>query len=257
MNWARYMALKFKYQQRVEIPAGLENLYVERDGAFVLDVEGVAAKSVVDEFRNNNIALKQQLTDFQKRFEGIEPDVARAALDAKRKLDEGELLKRGDVDTILQPRLAPVLKRATEAETALAAANARLVELQVNQTALAAAGKRGLRPTAVPDLAQRAQRVFKLVNGAVVAMESDGQTPKVGKDGVTPLSIDAWVDGLVTDAPHLFETNSGGGAVGSSAGGVGGVKNPWAKATWNLTDQMLATRTDPKRAEQLKAAAGV
>jgi hypothetical protein len=252
------MALKYRLQSSSEIPAGLVNLYVERDGAFVLDVEGVAAKSVVDEFRNNNIALKQQLADVQKRFEGIDPDVARAALDAKRKLDEGELLKRGDVDTILQPRLAPVLKRATDAETALAAANARLVELQVNQAALAAAGKRGLRPTAAPDLAQRARQVFKLVEGKVVGFEADGQTPKVGKDGVTPLSIDAWVDGLVTDAPHLFETNSGGGAVGSSAGGVGGVKNPWAKATWNLTDQMTITRTDPKRAEQLKASvAGV
>lgn len=76
------MALKYRLQTKTEIPAGFENHYVERDGAFVLDVEGATAKSVVDEFRNNNIALKQQLADVQKRFDGIDPELARTALEA-------------------------------------------------------------------------------------------------------------------------------------------------------------------------------
>lgn len=252
------MALKLKISSKAEIPAGLENLYVERDGAFVLDCPEAVEKTKLDEFRQNNITLAKQLEAERKRFEGLDPEAARAALEAKRKLDEGELLKKGDVDSILQPRLAPVLKRASDAEAALAAANARLVELQVNQAAIAAAQKRGLRSTAVADLTARARSVFRLVNGAVVAVESDGQTPKVGKDGVTPLGFDDWVSGLVVEAPHLFETNAGSGAVGSGSGGAGiGVKNPWSKATWNLTEQMRVTRTDPKRAELLKQSAGV
>jgi hypothetical protein len=34
------MGLKFKFNSKEEVPAGLTEHYVERDGAFVLDVEG-------------------------------------------------------------------------------------------------------------------------------------------------------------------------------------------------------------------------
>ena len=51
------MALKFKAKSKEEIPNELQALYVERDGAFVLDVDGAVEKSKVDEFRNTNVAL--------------------------------------------------------------------------------------------------------------------------------------------------------------------------------------------------------
>jgi hypothetical protein len=35
-------------------PAELQPLYVEREGAFVLDVEGAVDRAMVDEFRNSN-----------------------------------------------------------------------------------------------------------------------------------------------------------------------------------------------------------
>ena len=45
------MAIKFKAKSKEEIPAELQSLYVERDGGFVLDVEGAVEKARVDEFR--------------------------------------------------------------------------------------------------------------------------------------------------------------------------------------------------------------
>ena len=45
------MALKFKFKTKDEIPAELQSLYVERDGAWMLDAEGVVEKSKLDEFR--------------------------------------------------------------------------------------------------------------------------------------------------------------------------------------------------------------
>ena len=71
------MALKFKFKSKDEIPAELEAHYVERDGAWVLDVDGAADKSKLDEFRANNIALSKQLAELKKRFEGIDPDEVR------------------------------------------------------------------------------------------------------------------------------------------------------------------------------------
>src|SRR3989442_861042 len=97
-------------------------------------------------------------------------------------------------------------------------------------------------------------RVFLFVvlttrfSGIPRAFEADGQTSRVGKDGVTPMTLAEWVDALVSDAPHLFEANAGGGAAGSGFGGAGNrsVKNPFAKATWNLTEQMKLQKSDPQ-----------
>ena len=54
--------------------------------------------------------------------------------------------------------------------------------------------------------------MFKLIDGSPRAYEADGQTVRVGRDGITPMTLDEWVDQQVADAPHLFESNAGGGA---------------------------------------------
>ena len=68
------------------------------------------------------------------------------------------------------------------------------------------------------------------------------------------------LDAQVSDAPHLFETNAGGGAASNASGGgaahgVRSVKNPFRKETWNLTEQMKLLKSDPALAARLRAAA--
>ena len=87
--------------------------------------------------------------------------------------------------------------------------------IQIDQGVVSVASKRGLRPTAMPDITARARGVFRLVNGVPTAFEADGQTVRPGKDGVTPMTLDEWVDAQVSEAPHLFESNVGGGAAGN------------------------------------------
>jgi hypothetical protein len=102
--------------------------------------------------------------------------------------------------------------------------------------------------------------VFRLVNGAPTAFEADGKTVRVGKDGITPMNLEEWVDLQVAEAPHLFESNAGGGAAGDASGGGGAtratrsVKNPFRKETWNITEQMKLMKSDPQLAARLKAA---
>jgi len=43
------MPLKYKLKSKEEIPAGQESLYVERDGAVILDADGAVEKSKLDE----------------------------------------------------------------------------------------------------------------------------------------------------------------------------------------------------------------
>ena len=138
------------------------------------------------------------------------------------------------------------------------ALNARLVAIQIDQGVITVASKRGLRASAMPDITARARGVFRLVNGVPTAFEADGQAVRAGKDGVTPMTLEEWVDAQVSEAPHLFESHAGGGAAANGSGGVGNKtpgKNPFARATWNLTEQMRLQKTDPKLAERLRAAA--
>ena len=220
------MALKFKAKTKEEIPAELQSLYVERDGAFVLDVEGAVDKARVEEVRNSNVALMSQLAEQKKRFEAIESEQVKSIAAERDSL------------------------------------NAKLTAIQVDQGVLTVATKKGLRPTAIPDITARARSVFKLTDGMPRAYEADGQTVRVGRDGVTPMTLDEWVDQQVADAPHLFESNVGSGASGAGSqygsGGAGNnrsVKNPFRKETWNLTEQMKLLKTDPGLAARLRASA--
>jgi len=130
----------------------------------------------------------------------------------------------------------------------------RLTAIQIDQAVVTEATKRGLRPTAIPDITARARATFKLVNGVPQAF--NGDTPRYGKDGTSPMTLAEWVDALVSDAPHLFEANAGGGAVGSGSRGAGtGVANPFRKESWNVTEQMKLQKNDPSLAARLKAAA--
>lgn len=257
------MALKFKYAKKEEVPAEHAALYVEREGAFVLDAEGVTDKARVDEFRQSNVTLKQELEEVRAKFDGIDPEEVRQLKAEKQRLEEERQIKAGEAEKVFEGRIK-TLKSEFDKQVATLTGerdglNSRLTAIQIDQGVTTAATKRGLRHTAIPDITARARLAFRLVNGAPRAFESDGQTVRYGRDGVTPMSLEEWVDTQVADAPHLFESNAGGGAAGTPAGGGTGanrtVKNPFRKETWNLTEQMRLLKSDPGLAARLKAAA--
>src|ERR1019366_7593491 len=180
------MALKFEFKSKDEIPAEQQALYVERDGAWTLDVDGAADKAKLDEFRANNIALKNQLAEQMKRFEGIDPDAVRKLAEEKQKLEEAQQLKGGEVDKVVENRLRTA---KTEWDKQFAAVtserdtlNARLTAIQIDQGVTTVATKRGLRPTAIPDITARARTVFRLVDGAPAALGGEGQALRIRKD---------------------------------------------------------------------------
>jgi hypothetical protein len=268
------MALKYKYAKREEIPAEQVALYAEREGAFVLDVEGVTEKAKVEElrakveeFRESNVTALRENRELKERFAGIDPEAVKTLAAEKQRLEEEQRLKEGKFQEVLSDKLksaetdwqkrihAPVLAERNRVQTERDELDAQLRRLLIDQAVVSEATRRGLRPTAIPDVTSRARLTFKLVNG--VPQVLDGEKVRPGADGVTPMTLAEWVDGLVGDAPHLFEANAGGGAVGStSGGGVNrSVKNPFRKDTWNITEQMRLTKSDPGLAARLKAAA--
>ena len=249
------MALKLKYSNKNEVPTEHQSLYIERDGGFFLDVEGAVDKARLDEFRNNNLTLQKELDSFREKYKGIDPE-AIARLEAeKRKAEEARALKDGQIDQIVAGRLKPFQEKLSEQK----ATNEKLLQelsvVKINNAAIAAATKRGIRPTAIPDLASRARTVFRLdQHGKPIPY--DGDAVRFGKDGLTPMTVDEWADHLVQEAPHLFETSAGSGAAGNSSGGAAlGDNNPWTKQHWNLTKQGEIVLNDPGLAARLKKAA--
>ena len=284
------MALKFKFKTKDEIPADHLPLYTEREGAFVLDVEGAVDKSKLDEFRTTNAALVKERDELKQRFEGIDPAEVKQLKDAQQKAEEDRLLRTGAplpgplpggareteeererklqaererIEKVIEGRVknfrGELEKQVNQLSTERDALNTRLAAIQIDQGVFTVATKRGLRPTAMADITSRARTVFRLVNGVPTAFDSDGKSVRYGRDGLTPMSIEEWVDGQVAEAPHLFEANSGGGSgnnnsAGGAVRGFGG-KNPFKQETWNLTEQMKIAKSDPPLAARLKAAA--
>jgi hypothetical protein len=238
------MPLKIKVQKKDEIPAGFESAYVERDGVFVLDVEGgFVEKSKLEEFRTNNINLQKQL----QSFEGIDAAKARELLAKQTELETGDLIKKGDFKALIENQLAPFRTQLESEKKRNEQLLAQIEGTKMNDAVQSAGVKAGVRASAMKDLMLRAKGSFKVVDGTVVANE-----------GVQ--TLDEWLVALKGEAPHLFEENSGGGAAGNGSGGAGlnasGRKNPFAKETWNLTEQGRITRENPKLAQSLRAAAG-
>src|SRR5947207_3812364 len=162
------MPLKHKYTNLKEIPAEDVRLYVERDGAWVLDTEASGEKSKLDEFRTNNISLLKELNDLKQRFEGINPDEVRKLSEEKQRLEDEQRVKAGEFDKVLDGR---VKTARTEWDKQFAAVTSerdslvtRLTAIQIEQGITETATKRGLRPTAIPDITSRARNVFRLVN---------------------------------------------------------------------------------------------
>ena len=264
------MPLKYKFVKREEIPAEQSALYIEREGAFYLDVESVVEKAKADELRAHNIELRKQIEERDARFEGIDPEAVRSLQTAtlkmqeeKARLEEEQRLKDGKFQEVMESRLKAQKVDADKLLTSVTGERdayfAQLTAIQIDQGVLTAATKRGLRPTALPDITARARQTFKLVNGVPQAFEADGKTVRYGKDGITPMTLEEWMDTQVSDAPHLFEANAGGGAASNGAGGAAAsartTKNPFRQESWNLTEQMKLQKSDPGLAARLKASA--
>ena len=262
-------ALKFYFATKEEIPAEVAQFYTERatdkGGGWVLNAEGIAEKSKVDELRNSNTALVRQMGELQAKFDALkdldpgEYKRLKEEEEARKKKGKGavedeefeaEVKKRTDKFMVEHnQKLDAAAKRAEAAET-------RLAEVLIDGALLEAAAKKGVKKTATDDVLARGRRVFKLKDNKPVAVDANGETI-FGKDS-NPLTVGEWIDSLAPVAPHLFEASQGGGAT-QGAGGArnGNGANPWSKEHFNVTEQGRIWKQDEALATRLAAQHGI
>jgi len=58
--------------------------------------------------RATHVALMKERDELKQRFEGIDPDEVRKLADEKRKLEEAQQLKAGEVEKVVETRLRAV-----------------------------------------------------------------------------------------------------------------------------------------------------
>lgn len=213
------MALKYRIKKLEDVAEAVRGLYRQDGEEFVLDAEGVVPKERLDEFRENNITLQKQL----EKLKDIDPVKYRELSELQRQVEEGQLLKAGKIDEVVNSRVT-AMKRALEeerdgykirAETSESQLSVLLIDSAVRNEAL----KLGVVNTALDDVVLRARTVYKMKDGAAVPHNEKGEVV-FGKDGKTPMSMGDWVAALKKTAPHLFANSQGGGAGGGGRTGA-------------------------------------
>ena len=213
------MALKYIIDSLDGLDQGVASLYEQADGKFRLNVEGVAPREKLDEFRNTNIDLMKKL-DSYKDF-----DVAKytTLLDLEKRVSAKDLIDAGKVDEVVQTRIQSMRveheQTVEQLNKQLNKSNKQLESLLIDSAVRVQAMSQGVIPTAIDDVMLRARTQFKIVEGRAVPHVDD--KPVYGKDGVNPMSVEEWISGLAKNAPHLFEASQGSGAQGSRNGSGG------------------------------------
>lgn len=211
------MGLKYQIAKLEDVPENVRTLYKPEGAGYVLDTEDVVPKTRLDEFRNNNIQLQQQLD----KLKDVDPVKYAELIKLQQEVEEGQLIKAGKLEEVVALRVTN-MKRDLETQlngtkSELAQANTQLAMLMIDNAVRQEAVKNGALPTALDDVVLRARTVYSMEKGQPVPKDDKGQVI-YGKDGQTPMAIGDWLISLKKAAPHLFAGSQGGGAGGGRTG---------------------------------------
>ncbi len=228
-----------------KVPESLRSEYEPRDGKFVLrlngELPGYVPKAKLDEFRSNNIELDKRAKALEaqvEKYKDIDPDKAREALSKLTKLDEKKLIDEGKIDELVNQRVErfasekqaridelakEVEKHRTRADGSESELSRVLIQGTIDETAL----RHKVLPSSLNIVRLLAQHGDH--NGVrwsldpdsrkPLAVKHDGQPAWSGKDATKPLDMNEWLEQVVKVNPQIVPNSSGGGAIGSTAGG--------------------------------------
>ena len=225
------MALKHKIAALTDVAEAVRSFYeAGQDGAFYLQVEGMDPSAKLDEFRNNNIELKNKVTEYETKYKDVDLVKYKELLAAAGKTPQ-------EIEDAVKARVAQM---AQEHAAALAERDAKITTLSstlstvlVDGTLKSEAVKAGVLPTAVDDIVLRGRMIFSAQDGNLVAKDSKGNA-LYDKDGTSPLAPASWLKDLKKNAPHLFTGMSGGGSNGNGGKGPGGMDMSKATPTQKI-----------------------
>lgn len=259
------MALKAILDTIDDLPEDIKKEYVEKNGKFELQVEGMKTQADVDRLqgaltkeRNDHKVVRERLGLLgDRKIEDVlqildrVPELEAAAAG---KLDETKLneLVEGRIKTKLAPverEKGQLAQRVQELSGIVEQYQTKDKVRNIHDAVRDAVGKaQGFQSSAVEDALLYAERMLEInEEGRVVTRDGVGVTP--GVDAAV------WLTEMQAKKAHWWGPSQGGGAGGNrNGGGAGG--NPWSAEGWNMTEQGRILKENRSRAEQLAKSAG-
>jgi hypothetical protein len=259
------MAFKMVLDSLEGLPEEVAKEYVEKDGKFVIQVEGMKAPEDFTKLQTSLNAARGETTTLKQRLGllgdiKVEDAVAQLAripeleAAAEGKVDEAKLkeLAENRAKTLLAPverELQSTKQALTEREQRIQTFEAQDRTRSIHRELRKAAKEAGVRDEAVEDALLYGDRYFERLEDGAVVVKGD-------TDFTQGLAPKDWLAEIQPKRPHWWPDSEGGGAGGNRGSGGGVQKNPWSAENWNVTEQGQIYRGSATRAEQLAKAAG-
>ena len=205
-----------------------------------------ALKETVKRLEENNKKLLDDYMEAKRSAKAVPPDVDVNALIAfKQQKEKEELEAKGRYDEA-------IAKQAQQYRDAEEAKNKRIQELEARQRQLEVEAP---AVTALADVVHDPQYVLTRISKDQLSREPDGTVVVV--DGYNRTPVKDWA---MSNMPQWVQKNprpQGGGATTTKVQTefvAAGEKNPFAKESFNLTEQARLLRTDINKYNMLKNA---
>ena len=212
----------------------------------VNSAEVEALKETVKRLEENNKKLLDDYMEAKRSAKAVPPDVDVNALIAfKQQKEKEELEAKGRYDEA-------IAKQAQQYRDAEEAKNKRIQELESRQRQLEVEAP---AVTALADVVHDPQYVLSRISKDQLSRETDGTVVVV--DGYNRTPVKDWA---MSNMPQWVQKNprpQGGGATTTKVQTefvAAGEKNPFAKESFNLTEQARLLRTDINKYNMLKNA---
>ena len=211
-------------------------------------VDSSKLEAELDAMRRKNAELLDEYKKAKALAKAVPDGVdVQELLDFKAKAEQADLEKQGKYTEARQALEQQFREAAEEKDKRIAELEAQVRELELITPA----------NTALADVVHDPSIVFKaqLLNPNQIEREADGTVVVV--NGYERKPISEWAKTLPSYMQKEPKPQGSGAPAGRSAGGdvPPGTKNPFAKDTYNLTEQSRLFRTDRDMYERLKAAA--
>lgn len=254
------MALKAILDDLDSVDVALHDHYTEKDGKFVLQIEGVkdhpdtqALRRALERVRTEKQELIAAHEADKARLEGLPDDFDAAAYEALKAQAEGKDPPKTD-DQVVKVREQLERKHAD----AIAKKDGEITKLRgaIEKATIDDGLSRAMDEANIDPKHKKKLAPYLRSLGKIKLLDDDGEFSAEVETDMGPVSLSKFVSDWAgsDDGKEYVGKPTGLDSRGSDGRRIEG--NPFAKANWSKTEQGQVMRTDRAKAERLAKAAG-
>lgn len=197
------MSLKAKIDAAAfeELDDSIKSLYTEKDGDYILQVDGFVPEDQLEDTSGLKSALAkereaarkaaQKVKALESKLSGIDPDKYQELLDKEQTAEQQKLEQAGEWDKIKEQMVAAHASELAAKDNDIERLTSQLETVQIDSKVVEAISKAGGNVELLkPHVRSRLQ--LNTDDFSTTILDSDGKTPKVDGDG-NPVTIDTLI----------------------------------------------------------------